>query len=195
MAVVGTPNAPVTAYPIVLLGGPTGPSGGPTGATGATGAAATGATGPTGRTGPTGPIGTGPTGATAATGVTGATGYTGPPGSSLTGSTGPTGATGVTGPTGPTASTSGATGTISPGAYGHLTLGNLKINWGAVNGVTGGAVFNFDTTYVDQVPIVTLGWTGPTGAAPYVSALTTGAVTIKTQNGPLSYVSWIAIGS
>jgi len=100
MTVVGTPQAPVTAYPIVVLAGPTGPSGGPTGSTGPTGITGAGAfTGPTGATGATGPSVTGPTGL-AATGVTGATGRTGPPGSSITGPTGA--AANLTGPTGPT---------------------------------------------------------------------------------------------
>lgn len=80
--------APITAQPVVVVGGPTGPSGGPTGNTGPTGSM--GLTGPTAATGRTGPTGnTGPTGVTGAGAFTGPTGYTGPPGS--LGQTGPTG--------------------------------------------------------------------------------------------------------
>jgi len=88
--------APVAAYPVVLVGGPTGPAGGPTGPTGAAGAAAavgaTGATGPTGFTGMTGPVGN------SETGPTGPRGMTGPAG---VGETGPAAAEGPTGPQGP----------------------------------------------------------------------------------------------
>lgn len=98
----GNPIAasPVSALPVVVVGGPTGPTGASPGSTGPTGN--TGALGPTGasRTGPTGPTGGGPTGVT---GNTGPTGFTGPPGTiGGTGITGPTGATGIgdTGPTG-----------------------------------------------------------------------------------------------
>jgi hypothetical protein len=88
--------APVEAWPVVVIAGPTGPGGGPTGATGASGAATTGATGPRGPTGPfvfgTGP--TGPTGLGAFTGPTGKTGPAGSPGAASTGPTGPAGAFG-----------------------------------------------------------------------------------------------------
>lgn len=88
--------APITAQPVVVVGGPTGPSGGPTGPTGPVGiATVTGATGPSG---PTGVLGlTGPTGAPGAGAFTGPTGMTGPPGIGLPSTVpGPTGATGPT---------------------------------------------------------------------------------------------------
>lgn len=168
------PAAPVTAYPVVVLGGPTGPAGGPTGATGSTGS--TGVTGPTGRTGPTGP--SGPTGLagsavnTGATGNTGPTGFTGAGGGAantgatgFTGSvgpTGPTGATGVTGNTGPTGFTgntgpigtgpTGATGVTGPtGPSGPTGSPGTATNTGAT-GPTGVTGFNG-----------TLGGTGATG--------------------------------
>lgn len=114
--------SPISAFPVVIVQGPTGPSGGPTGATGLTGptgaAAATGTTGPTGQTGPTG------LGATGQTGPRGQTGFTGPPGNpgatgigvtGFTGNTGPsglgpTGNAGATGPTGNTGPNGGPTG-------------------------------------------------------------------------------------
>ncbi len=148
--------SPVSAYPIVLVTGPTGPSGGPTGNTGPTGASGvtgpsgvsgpTGLQGPTGNTGPTGasatgmtgPPGlgsTGPTGAasseTGPTGPlgTGPTGATGPTGIGVTGpSGGPTGPTGTAGVTGPTGATGG--GTTGPtGSAGPTGLGNLGIQF------------------------------------------------------------------
>ena len=143
--------SPVSALPIILLGGPTGSTGpspgstGPSGSTGPTGAIGTGptgptgsqgpsgsnstATGPTGRTGPAGPPGnsvTGPTGA----GNTGPTGNTGPLGTGPTGSigpdstvTGPTGATGIgqTGPTGNTGPSGGPTGPSGPTGFNGTT--------------------------------------------------------------------------
>lgn len=127
MSVSVVSPAPISARPVVVVGGPTGPSGGPTGATGVTGA-----TGPSGiaSTGPTGPLGTGPTGRTGPTGPSGVTGFTGPPGNSVTGPTGlsatgttgptgpgltgPTGATGVSGPTGPNGGPTGPTGNTGP---------------------------------------------------------------------------------
>lgn len=126
MAVVGTPQALVTAYPIVVLGGPTGPSGGPTGATGPTGfTGSTGAGAFTGPTGATGPNITGPTG-NAATGVTGPTGFTGPPGSSITGPTGVTGFTGFTGPGGATGTSSIYTGPTGAATNTELMAGINK---------------------------------------------------------------------
>lgn len=77
--------APISARPVVVVGGPTGPSGGPTGAAGFTGP--TGAPASTGTTGPTGPIGAGSTGPSGIAGPTGPQGLIGPPG----GPTGPTG--------------------------------------------------------------------------------------------------------
>lgn len=117
--------APVSALPVVVVGGPTGPSGGPTGNTGPTGR--TGATGPSGLsvTGPTGGGATGPTGPTAATGPTGPfgpPGNPGPTGLSAVGTTGPTGYTGNTGPgvTGPTGNTGPSGGPTGPtGATGR----------------------------------------------------------------------------
>lgn len=115
--------APVTARPIVVVGGPTGPSGaagGPTGNTGPTGASPTGNTGPTGFTGYTGPTGrSGPTGPTGVTGYTGPPGNQGPTGLAATGVTGPTGntgprATGPTGPSGVTGPSGGPTGPTGP---------------------------------------------------------------------------------
>jgi len=110
MSTQSTTPAPVAAYPVVVVGGPTGPSGGPTGPMGPTGFAVS-FTGPTGRTGPTGPLGTGPTGATGAGAFTGPTGITGPVGS--VGQTGPTGVTGTTGPT-------GSVGPLSPGNFAQV---------------------------------------------------------------------------
>jgi hypothetical protein len=149
--------SPVSALPVVVVGGPTGPSGGPTGSTGPTGAV----------TGPTGPGGVGPTGSagptgssTVFTGPTGPTGYTGPVGNSLTGptgtasnvvgptgNTGPTGQTGITGPTGPLGT--GPTGVTGP-------TGTLTGPTGPSGGPTG-----------------TTGPTGMTGATgPAVSDIT-----------------------
>lgn len=147
--------APVSAFPVVVVGGPTGPAGGPTGSTGPTAAAVTGPTGPTGqsptgptgktgfgatgRTGPTGPSGppgtggptgsggTGPTGppGTGPTGTTGVTGPTGTTGPSGAVGTGPTGATGVTGITGPTGPSPGSTGPTGPTGGGWVLLATL----------------------------------------------------------------------
>jgi hypothetical protein len=117
--------APISARPVVVVGGPTGPSGGPTGPTGNTGNTGatapsfTGATGPTGLgitgpTGVTGPIGlTGPSGPPGNQGPTGlsAVGTTGPIGPSGNGPTGPTGQTGFTGPNGGPTGPTGLTGT------------------------------------------------------------------------------------
>jgi len=91
--------APVAAYPVVVIGGPTGPAGGPTGPTGAAGAVAstgaTGAAGPTGFTGMTGPAGNTETGPTGPRGVTGPPGNMGLPAADVTGPTGPQGFGGV----------------------------------------------------------------------------------------------------
>lgn len=98
MTITVNQPAPIAAYPVRTVGGPTGPAGGPTGNTGPTGpSGAPAATGPTGHTGPSGAGATGPTGVT---GPRGLTGYTGPAGNSLTGPTGD--ASTVQGPTGPT---------------------------------------------------------------------------------------------
>jgi hypothetical protein len=103
----GQSNTPalIEAWPVVVVGGPTGPSQGPTGVTGPSGS--TGAQGLPGLTGPTGPFvfGTGPTGATGAGAFTGPAGSTGPGGSA--------GATGQRGPTGPM------------GAFGHSFVSRL----------------------------------------------------------------------
>ena len=125
--------APISAFPVVIVVGPTGPSGSPTGATGNTGPtgtpAATGTTGPTGQTGATGGGATGPTGAR------GQTGFTGPPGVGATGAS----ATGVTGPTGAQGA-AGATGSGGTGPTGNT-------------GPSGGPTGNTGNT----------GNTGPTG--------------------------------
>jgi len=106
MTVTVNQPAPISARPVVVVGGPTGPSGGPTGPTGNTGpSGAAASTGPTGHTGPSGAGSTGPTGVT---GPRGLTGYTGPAGNSVTGPTGD--ASTVTGPTGPSPGSTGPTG-------------------------------------------------------------------------------------
>lgn len=119
MTVTVIEPAPISARPVVVVGGPTGAAGGPTGPTGASGL-----TGPTGRsfTGPSGPTGAGATGATGVTGPRGSTGFTGPPGNngptgqSAAGATGATGATGPlgTGPSGPTGVTGPNGGPTGP---------------------------------------------------------------------------------
>src|SRR5262245_39057069 len=107
--------APVDAWPVVVVAGPTGPGGGPTGPTGPAGLATiTGATGPVGPTGPF-VFGTGPTGATGLGAYTGPTGKTGPGGSP--------GATGSTGPTG------------MMGAFGHNFMSQVRAGVWAVNNV------------------------------------------------------------
>lgn len=144
--------APISARPVVVVGGPTGPSGGPTGSTGNTGP--TGHTGPTALNGATGPTGggiTGPTGPTAATGPTGPfgpPGNQGPTGLSAVGTTGPTGFTGMTGfgatgPTGNTGPNGGPTGNTGPfgptgntGPTGPAQIANLEF---VING-NGGPV-------------------------------------------------------
>jgi len=113
MTVIVESPAPIAAFPVVLVVGPTGASGGPSGATGSTGPtgapAATGTTGPTGATGATGLGATGVTGPRGQTGFTGPPGNAGPTGQSAVGTTGPTGQSGL-GPTGPT----GVTGNTGP---------------------------------------------------------------------------------
>lgn len=137
---VNTP-APVAAFPVVVVGGPTGPSGGPTGATGPTG--------PTGKTGPTGPFGTGPTGASATgptgPGYTGPTGKTGPAGNSVTG---PTGATGVTGPTGRTGPTGPSFNDYFAAATSASPAGNVSTTEKAM-GL--GATFTYTPTRTGKV--------------------------------------------
>lgn len=143
--------APVAAFPVVVVGGPTGPAGTPGGPTGSTGP-----TGPTGRTGPTGAVApTGPTGKTGPTGAgpTGVTGYTGPPGNQ--GSTGPTGVSGPTGTTGPTGSgPTGPTGTLTGPTGPTGTTGAT----GALTGPTGPSGGPTGSTGPTGV-------TGPTGTA------------------------------
>lgn len=147
--------SPISAFPVVILSGPTGPSGGPTGATGATGpsgaAAATGTTGPTGNTGATG------LGATGNTGPRGQTGFTGPPGNfgatgaAATGATGPTGAA-ATGSTGPTGIAGAATNTGATGPTGNT--GPTGVAGSATNtGATGptGATGNTGSTGPSQI--------------------------------------------
>jgi hypothetical protein len=92
-------SAPIEAYPVVVVAGPTGPGGGPTGPTGPIGVAAmTGATGPIGPTGPM--ASTGPTGTVLNTGPTGPRGMTGPMGAPGTPAVEMTGPTGEAGPGG-----------------------------------------------------------------------------------------------
>lgn len=89
--------APVDAFPVVVIGGPTGPGGGPTGPTGAPGdSTITGATGPMGPTGVRGSTGAA---GVILTGPTGPPGMTGPPGvgEAGVGETGPTGDSGIGG--------------------------------------------------------------------------------------------------
>lgn len=195
MTVVGTPQAPVTAYPIVVLAGPTGPSGGPTGSTGPTGITGAGAfTGPTGRTGPTGASLTGPTG-NAATGVTGATGYTGPPGSTITGPTGaqanltgPTGPTGIDGPAltirgtsgGYTGPTGGVTGTSELMA-GIATLSSV---WGSFSPIRSGIAMIIVSGIVNNPTAgvgVTLRGRYGVGSAPAAGAAAAGNQFGRTQ--------------
>lgn len=115
MSVTDTSPAPISALPVVVVGGVTGPSGGPTGTTGPTGP-----TGATGRTGPTGALGTGPTGATGTAGtLTGPTGMTGPVGNF--GGTGFTGAIGPTGATGPTGTVWGSVASTSATPTGNIS--------------------------------------------------------------------------
>lgn len=189
--IIDSTVAPVLAQPVVVVGGPTGPSGGPTGPTGRTGATgATGAgafTGPTGSTGSTGS--TGATGAGAFTGPTGPTGYTGPPGVAVTGTTGCTGPTGPTGSTGPTGTIfTGATGGVS----GYINFGNVSIQWGKVNA---GSTAFFPATF-GQIPMVTFGVTGTTGAAGvYMTGLSiSGFVANAVAGGATPQLDWIAIG-
>lgn len=119
MPIQSSVPAPVSARPVVVIGGPTGPSGGPTGPTGPQGAVSlTGATGPTGSFGPTGA--TGITGATGAGAFTGPTGMTGPPG---VGTAGPAGATGPAGAAGPA------------GAVGSLGTRNSNVASGPMTGI------------------------------------------------------------
>lgn len=136
MPVAQNVPSPVSALPVVVVGGPTGPSGGPTGATGV------GATGPTGgfATGPTGATGFGATGPTGPKSDTGPTGLAGPPGNvaptGATGVTGPTGFGGGVGSTGPTGATGfGATGNTGPGGGPSGPTGNTGP--GGATGPTG----------------------------------------------------------
>lgn len=143
MTVTVNSPAPISARPVVVVGGPTGPAGGPTGATGATGR--TGPTGAAAATGATGPTGLGATGPTGASGRTGPTGASGPPGNQ-----GPTGlaATGVTGPTGPTGVT-GATGALTGPTGSTGPSGGPTGNTGptGITGATGpGAVVGLEVT-------------------------------------------------
>lgn len=136
MTVTVNQPAPVSALPVVVVGGATGPSGGPTGPTGNTGP--TGAVSPTGNTGPTGPGPTGPTGNQGLTGPSGPTGMTGPP-NGPTGPQGPVG-TGVTGPIGPTGPNGGPTGpTGTAGTPGPTGSFNSAIEF-VINDGTGTAI-------------------------------------------------------
>lgn len=117
--------APISAQPVVVIGGPTGPSGGPTGPTGMLGTGVTGATGPTGHTGP---MATGPTGLQGAGAFTGPTGMTGPPGvGSPSTVPGPTGATGAVGPS----STTQVSSNQRPAPVGNVSTNETAMGLGA----------------------------------------------------------------
>lgn len=146
--------APITARPVVVVGGPTGPFGGPTGPTGPQGAISVpgptgtqGALGPTGNTGPTGPPGIGA--------FTGPQGMTGPPGSGGIGPAGPTGNTGPQGSVGTlTVDYTYSSATLSgigttPTAYG-LSYTRTPIGAGQLVLIFTGAVQNTvaDTTHL-----------------------------------------------
>src|SRR3954469_4615908 len=122
--------APVNAWPVVVLAGPTGASGGPTGATGPEGSAAV--TGATGSVGPTGPFvfGTGPTGPTGIGAFTGPAGQTGPGGSP--------GSVGSTGSTGPR------------GAFSHSWLAQVRADVWVVNNVGAELSMGFQFSFVPQ---------------------------------------------
>ena len=154
--------SPVSALPIILLGGPTGATGpspgstGPTGPTGFTGPLGTGPTGPTGLQGPSGSNST-------ATGPTGNTGPFGPPGNSVTGPAGPIGPTGTVGPTGPLGT--GPTGITGP-------TGTLTGPTGpSVTGPTGPS----GSTGPSGGPTGPTGNTGPTGITGPIGTGPTGA--------------------
>ena len=122
--------APVEAWPVVVLAGPTGPGGGPTGPTGLKGSASvTGATGPSGPTGPF-VFGTGPTGATGLGAFTGPMGQTGPAGS--------LGFPGAVGPTGP------------QGAFGHNWLAQIRSGVWVANNVGSEISMGLDLEFVPQ---------------------------------------------
>jgi len=146
------------------------------GQTGAQGADST-TTGPTGAVGPTGFTGT------AGFALTGATG--------VTGNTGPTGPTGNTGPTGPVKST-GATGT--PGPTGYVMFNNILFAWGAttIAGAPGGAI-GFPVAY-GTAPVITLGYSGPTGTYPTVVSRSTIGFSVGVNTGPAD-IFWQAMGS
>lgn len=111
MSVEDISPAPVSARPVLVVGGPTGPAGSPGGPTGPAGPAGpTGVTGNTGAVAPTGSTGT--TGPTGTVGSTGPTGLTGPAGAGATGPTGVTGNTGSTGATGALSTTLAAALTV-----------------------------------------------------------------------------------
>ncbi len=171
MTVTAVPTAPIAAYPVAIIGGPTGSTGpagfstntGATGPTGSTGFGSTGLTGPTGSTGSTGAPGiatnTGATGPTGFSGVLGGTGPTGPTGpTGATGATGTAGTavnTGATGPTGPTGAT-GATGATGP-------TGNTGPTGTPGSATNTGATGNTGPTGPTGATGAT-GVTGPTGA-------------------------------
>jgi hypothetical protein len=155
MATQTTVAAPISAQPVVVIGGHTGPSGGPTGPTGPQGGVGPGGgTGPPGLTGPTGVQGTiGPTGAGA---FTGPIGLTGPAGSvGPIGLTGPTGPVGVfqsgsntivapTGPMGPTPTMLGLAGSVTPQASGKCFIAIAGV---ALNTTGGGGPVNISGYY------------------------------------------------
>jgi hypothetical protein len=69
------------------------------------------------------------------------------------------------------------------------------LNWGTATGVTGGVTAGFPKAYTDQVPAVVFGWTGATGAPPYIVGVSKTGVSFQTQNGPATFIYWQAIGS
>jgi hypothetical protein len=112
-------------------------------------------------------------------------------GTGVTGNTGATGPTGRTGPTGPVAST-GATGSAGP--TGYVAFNNILIAWGATT-VAGapGAAIGFPVAY-ETAPVVTLGYSGPTGTYPTVVSRSTIGFSVGVNTGPAD-IFWHAIGS
>lgn len=173
--------APISAQPVVVVGGPTGPASGLTGPTGSTGPTAaigvTGYTGPTGRTGPTGLQG-----ATGAGAFTGPTGYTGPAGS--LGATGRTGPTGSTGPIGVYAS--GSQNFLGPtGGWGTTPL-MVGLNF-AFTPIASGKCFLIVAGIARNITggaVTITGYYG-TGTAPAAGAVVPGGATVF---GPTQHV-------
>jgi hypothetical protein len=186
--------APISARPVVVVGGPTGPFGGPSGPSGPSGP--TGVTGPTGMRGQTGADGTsstvtGPTGAGGPTGYTGAAGFAMTGNTGSTGMTGPTGRDGETGPTGPVGVVA-FTGATGAGPTGYIAINNVLIAWGLTSASPPGGGIGFPATFL-IAPAVVIGSSGPTGAFPSVSSRSTIGFNLSVNTGPVD-VSWMAIG-